>query len=181
MLPSFQELLTLSGFTLRGTKRATCARCSGGDQTTLSYNDEVAHCFRCGWSANRFTIAKELGLFIQKMSAAERAEFDEQEKVFKKKQKRRREFLAWQNRKLDAIIAQLRELNLKARLAREILVAFPEEESAWGALADLHSREALLFSSFDYFACAQVSRWLEFDSDFKEVVNLWINEQSRRS
>jgi hypothetical protein len=61
-LPSLRDLLAEGGFRLRTATRADCARCQGRSRGTVSYNSEVAHCFRCGWSANRFRLARELGL-----------------------------------------------------------------------------------------------------------------------
>src|SRR5215470_14427608 len=57
-----RDLLAQGGFRLRTVTRADCARCTGRSRGTVSYNAEVAHCFRCGWSANRFQLARELGL-----------------------------------------------------------------------------------------------------------------------
>jgi len=61
-LPSLRDLLASGGFRLRSGTRADCARCEGLSRGTVGYNSEVAHCFRCGWSANRFQLARELGL-----------------------------------------------------------------------------------------------------------------------
>ena len=61
-LPSLRDLLASGGFRLRSGTRADCARCEGNSRGTVGYNSEVAHCFRCGWSANRFQLARELGL-----------------------------------------------------------------------------------------------------------------------
>jgi hypothetical protein len=58
-LPSLRDLLAAGGFRLRTGTRADCAHCRGNSRGTVSYNAEVAHCFRCGWSANRFQLARE--------------------------------------------------------------------------------------------------------------------------
>ena len=55
------ELLVAGGFRLRTATRADCARCAGRSRGTVSYNAEVAHCFRCGWKANRYQLGRDLG------------------------------------------------------------------------------------------------------------------------
>ncbi|HEV2521421.1 MAG TPA: hypothetical protein VGT24_03490 [Candidatus Acidoferrales bacterium] len=56
------DLLAQAGFVVRTATRADCGRCTGRSQGTVSYNAEVAHCFRCDWSANRYTLVRDLGL-----------------------------------------------------------------------------------------------------------------------
>jgi hypothetical protein len=59
-LPSLRDLLAWGGFRLRTGTRADCAHCRGNSRGTVSYNAEVAHCFRCGWSANCFQLARQV-------------------------------------------------------------------------------------------------------------------------
>jgi len=61
-----RALLRCSGFRIRNSKRADCARCGGKSRGTVSYNSEVAHCFRCGWAANTVTLARDLGVLPSK-------------------------------------------------------------------------------------------------------------------
>lgn len=179
MLPPLIDLLSMAGFTVRGHSRATCAYCRGGDRLTVSFNEDVAHCFRCQWKSNRMTLAKELGILEKSLSPAERETLAREQKESIRKQKLRAEFNRWKNTHLNKIVYQYQQLHTKARLARKVLALYPDNELAWCALADFYHKESYLSAAFDTFACALVSQWLEQDSQLSEVVQLWRHEQTR--
>lgn len=60
-LPPMAELLARSGRTPRSATRADCV-CPGHSRATITFNQEVAHCFRCGWRTNSLQLARALGL-----------------------------------------------------------------------------------------------------------------------
>lgn len=173
MLPSLQELLTLAGFTLRGKRRATCGWCGGRDDA--SYTETYVHCFRCNVTKGYITLARELGYITKTLSDVDRAKLEE----IRIKEKRRIEFLAWQNTKLNIIIEKLRALNWRVRLAKFALNLNPEYEPAWAMLAKFYHQEARLFAAFDFFSMAPVSGWLEQECGPKELIAIWRNEQAR--
>lgn len=175
MLPDFSELLTLVGFTLRGKRRATCGWCSGHDQFTASYTDTYVHCFRCNQTKGYIALAREQGLITKSLSDADRAKLA----AIAEKEKRRTEFLSWQNSKLNNIITKLDRLNWNSRFAAEVLRNDPENDLAWRALANLMHNEAKLFAAFDFFSMATASQWLEQESTPKELVAIF-DEQTRR-
>jgi hypothetical protein len=176
MLPSFPELLTLAGFTLRGKNRATCAWCTGHDQLTASYTHAYVHCFRCGQTKGYIALARELNLITKTLGDADRAKLRE----IAEKEKRRTEFNAWQNSKLKIVLKKLDGLNYRSRLAHFVLSSYPEDELAWQALENLYKKEAELFAAFDFFAMTAVSDWLEQESTPEELIALF-NEQTRRN
>jgi hypothetical protein len=55
------DLLALSGRVPRSASRADCT-CSGHSRATISFNREVAFCFRCGWRTNSLQLARALGI-----------------------------------------------------------------------------------------------------------------------
>lgn len=158
-----------------------CAYCQGGDRMTVSYHDDVAHCFRCHWSSSRYKLAKELGIIDTKLTPAQRDTVERDRKEQNRKLAERNDFLRWQRQILDRILWRLTALNVKAKFAREILTAFPEESLAWDALKNLYDTEAHLFSSFDYFAHTKISRWLDSDSTLPQIIELWKHEQRRHN
>jgi hypothetical protein len=174
MLPAFSVLLTHAGFTLRGKSRATCAHCSGHDRTTVAYSETYAHCFRCGWKSSYTKLARELGILSATLSDADRAALE----AIRAKEKRRAQFLAWQNIKLKIILKKIETLRERAQLAARVLERWPEEECAWQAIAEFHHKKTRLYAAFDFFSLTQVSNYLEQDSSAEELIRLF-NEQAR--
>jgi hypothetical protein len=175
MLPTFGELLTHAGFTLRGKNRATCANCSGHDRTTVAYYETYAYCFRCGWKSSYTKLARELGILSKKLSDEERAALD----AISAKEKRRAQFLSWQNEKLKIILKKIETLRARARMATQVLERWPDEETAWAAVANFYHNEIKLYQAFDFFSMTPVSRYLDQDSCGEELIQLF-NEQIRR-
>lgn len=116
------ELLPLAGFRLRQRNRADCAKCAGGSVRTVSYSAELAHCFRCHWSANSILLARELNLLSPKVRARLRAEA------------RRRRRSARAAGKLAA-----QERLLVGRLSQELCQLWRIRRSAGRRLGQLHT------------------------------------------
>ena len=124
---SVPSLLVAAGFRVRG-RRAECAHCSGSARLTVSFNNEVAHCHRCKWSANRYQLAKGLGQTVSPRKIG-RAEL------------RKKRFFAWLTLRYGQMATLERVTVRKARLAFSVLAKFPDCEPAWDALARFYHIE----------------------------------------
>src|SRR5262245_6329229 len=110
---SMPRLLERAGFRVRG-RRADCARCSGRSRGTVSLTDEVAFCHRCGWTGNRITLARELGLLAT----------DSETRLALRRERERREklnapiriFEAWRDERLWCVTDRYRHLARQAVL-----------------------------------------------------------------
>jgi hypothetical protein len=62
---SMENLLVISGATLRGRNRADCPQCHHG--RTIAYTSETFFCHEasCGWKGNTITLARDLGLLLR--------------------------------------------------------------------------------------------------------------------
>lgn len=178
MIPQLSVLLERSGFTLRGNSRATCAHCSGGDSSTVSYNEKVAHCFRCGWKTGRYKLAQSLGLLREKITEQDRIEME----IEQRKNGEWIRFQGWRKLKLYEIVEKIANLRARAEFAHICWSCLSEEdqEKAWEMFSDLYDQEAALHSAFDFYTCTKVSNWREHDSKIQEVVALWNYERTRR-
>lgn len=137
------DLLPRAGFRLRSARRADCAKCRGRSVGTVSYTEQLAHCFRCEWAANTTTLARELGLLAGDRQS--RREWANQRRARQAVQ-RAAEKLAQQERQFVAILsARLRQLYGLRRGAAERLAVLAtggpprfsgEAEAAWTLLAD---------------------------------------------
>jgi hypothetical protein len=132
---SLQSLLLSAGFNVRG-KRADCAYCSGSARLTVSFNNEVAFCHRCKWTANRYQLAKGLGQAVspRKIGNAE---------IRKKK------FFDWLSLRYRQMANLERMTVRKARLALSVLEKYPDCEPAWTALARFYHVERYLRIFFE--------------------------------
>jgi hypothetical protein len=180
MLPPLRDLLELAGFTIRTSKSATCAHCTGHNNRTVGFNDHTAHCFRCQYTTGRYKLAKELGIISKKLSPRERIELARELRQITQLEIQKQAFNGWRNHHLKKVLDEFSRLNYYARLAKKVLAVFQDEELAWAALARLYDSEASLFSRFDQLMCTKVSRWLENDSVLEHVVEMWRLEQRGR-
>jgi hypothetical protein len=132
---SIQNLLTTAGFRVSG-RRADCAKCTGSARLTVSFNDDVAFCHRCKWSANCYQLAKGLGQTVSPHKIG-RAEV------------RKKRFFAWLSLRYGQM-ADLERLTVrKARLALSVLAKYPDCEEALGALARRYHTERQLDIFFE--------------------------------
>ena len=176
-MPSIRDLLAQGGFHLRTATRADCARCSGRSCGTVSYNAEVAHCFRCGWSANRYTLAREIGPTRQTRAGSRtKARREAQQRA--KNEREIRAFERWREQRVREVSDRYYALSRAAARAAAALasgVLTPEEqELAWDALARFYHAEASLSAAFDFLLCVKASDWLEEDARIEDLFGYWI-------
>jgi hypothetical protein len=169
--PPMLELLERAGFRVRGRNRADCIHCSGHSIATVSFTDEVAHCFRCEWKANTITLKKELGLFGDNPAAKrgwrqERRERERHRLII-------RRFEAWRGGHINRLSAELRQLGRNAVLAADVLKHYPNCGPAWDAFARYCHSEGELNWILDWLTCTKASPWLEKDSTIIDVFELW--------
>jgi hypothetical protein len=132
---SIQSLLSSAGFRVR-EKRAECVHCSGSAKLTVSFNNEVAHCHRCKWSANRWQLAKGLGQTVSPRKIG-------------KVEVRKKRFFAWLSLRYGQMADLERVTVRKARLALSVLEKYPDCEPAWAALANFYHVEHYLRIFFE--------------------------------
>lgn len=164
-------LLIRAGFRIRTSKRADCVHCSGRSRGTVSYNRDVAHCFRCGWAANIRILARHLGLpdsdprkYLKlQEDAIRRARTEKMINVFE----------AWRQPRICHVSNRFRHLGRVAVRAEEVLRSFPDCDPAWGALALYYHQTARLSAALDFLCFTKASVWLEIDSTPAEVFSMW--------
>lgn len=144
-----QELLDRAGFRIRG-RRADCPHCEGQSRLTVSFTDEVAFCHRCKWTRNLRTLSRELGVAVAPETAQHR-----------ETRLRAEQFGQWRGTCRRILTDRFRELGQMAERANQVLAHFPECESAWRALANLHHREGELSAALDILSFEKVSPWLD--------------------
>ena len=177
-----RDLLAQGGFRLRTATRADCARCSGRSCGTVSYNAEVAHCFRCGWSANRITLAREIAPTRRtRVGPRTKARREAQQRA--KNEREIRAFACWREERLREVSDRYYALSRAAARAAAALARHggqasgmltPEEhELAWGALARFYHEEARLSATFDFLLCVKAGDWLEEDARIEELFLEW--------
>jgi len=137
------------GYSVRG-RRADCVHCEGHSRLTVSFNDEVYYCHRCGRAGNARTLARELGMQFPPYTREQR-----------EKRQRAAEFNEWRDICDKILVRRLRYLNRRAELAKTVLATFPDCEHAWNALADLYHNEAILLAALDTLSLEKLSPWLE--------------------
>jgi len=173
-----RDLLAVGGFRVRTAIRADCAHCVGRSRGTVSYNAEVAHCFRCGWKANRLTLARELGL-ARKARTGSRANARVRREVQHRAKNEGgiRAFTQWRDERLRQVSGRHYALSRAALRAEQALASgalTPEEqELAWSAMGRFRHEEARLSAAFDVLTCAKASAWLECDSRIEELFEYW--------
>lgn len=171
-----RDLLAQAGFLLRTATRADCVHCAGRSRGTVSYNAEVAHCFRCDWSANRLTLARELGL-PRKTRAGWRAKTRRESWRRAKNEKEIRAFTQWRDERLRQVSDRHCALSRAAARAEQALrsglLTSEEQELAWSAMARFRHEEARLSAAFNFLTCAKASAWLEYDSRIEELFECW--------
>lgn len=159
------ELLQRAGFRLRGRNRADCIHCHGRSTATLSFNTNVAHCFRCHWKANIISLGRQLG--IARSSLA----------FVPERERRHRRIIAsfggWRDGHIRRISGQLRQLGCQAARAAKVLETYPDCEPAWVALERFYHREAELHRQLDWLCCTKASCWLYTDSKILDVFEAW--------
>ena len=128
---SLPDLLGRAGARRITDKRADCPRCGG--RRTVSYTDELFHCFQagCGFKGNALTLARELGL-AESFSAEER-------RALARIRAQAQQAAAWLTAKLRARRFQLydahQELLSIIYGASHRLGRLSGDESAWLGLA----------------------------------------------
>jgi hypothetical protein len=170
-LPPMRDLLERAGFRIRSANRADCAHCSGSSIQTVGYTSELSHCFRCGWAANRFGLAKHLGLL--RNDPITRAKLRVEGRHRRAVESTLGRFENWRERRMRRLSTQYRALGRQALLAHEVLLRWPACEPAWDALARFYHAEARLLVAFDFLAFAKASNWLERDSTPAELFQTW--------
>jgi hypothetical protein len=170
-LPPMVELLERTDFVIRSRRRADCAYCTGRSRGTVAFNDQVAFCHRCRWTANRIALARELGLL--------NTDLETQRKLRQEARHRRgiestlAAFECWREARLREVTDRYRALAKQGALAHRVLQRWPDSEPAWDALARLYHAEAVLLRALDFLSFAKASIWLECDSTPAEVFRLW--------
>jgi hypothetical protein len=140
------DLLAAKGFRLRSRGRADCVHCSGTSRGTVAFTSDVAFCHRCRWSANINRMAREQGITILARKTG-RASI------------RKDSFRHWLSQTYTVMADEERRLARRAELAKAALNNFPDNESAWSALADWYHRQ----HSFEMFFSAAQDRIGRFD------------------
>jgi hypothetical protein len=154
-----RELLEQAGFRVRG-QRANCMHCQGTSRFTVAFNDSVAFCHRCKWTANARLLGKKLGRTVSPESS---------------EQRRIRlviaQFRAWLSAKYTKMANEERQLASRAQLAKKLLAVFPGCEPAWNALARWHHAEQRLQNFFELAQCR---------SGRRELFREWVRANAAR-
>jgi hypothetical protein len=129
-------LLISAGFRISG-KRADCIHCHGGAHLTVSFNDEVAYCHRCKWTANKATLARKLGKAATPETAAHRAARAKAVAIVQDA-----------DAAYKLVAAEYRRLGRMGAIAKDVL-AMHECEPAWDALARFYRSERKLVYRMD--------------------------------
>lgn len=169
-----RTLLRSSGFRIRNSKRADCVHCTGKARGTVSYNTDVAHCFRCGWATNTVTLARTLGLYANDLEQRLRQREEticriNIEEVI-------RQFDEWRERRIRYVSDRFRTLGRAATWANEVLRIYPGCEEGWEALTRYYHQKARLSAHFDFLCFTKASEWLETDSTAVEVFRIWRSQ-----
>jgi len=171
------DLLERAGFKLRSKNRADCARCEGHSFSTVSYTDEVAHCFRCQWKANVVTLSKELGLW--KNSGFQRLHGQH----LRSRSRHRAvigSFERWRDHRIRVLSGRYRDLRFQAQLGREVLLHYPTCAPALDALARFYHEESKILRQLDFLACAKASPWLETNATICDVFRTWRRSYAKQ-
>ncbi|MBI2817833.1 MAG: hypothetical protein HYX72_12935 [Acidobacteria bacterium] len=96
------ELLLQAGAELRGNSRFDCPECHA--RRTGSYNAEVFHCHKCGWSGNAWTLARELGM-------EQRRDTHEEQRQRQIVRREAEQFTEWARQRRIASAALIRDLD----------------------------------------------------------------------
>lgn len=177
MIPDMDELLRRSGYVTRGKNRATCTACSGRDQMTVSFTDDVFHCHRCHAKGSRMGLARRLGLLSQeKMTPRERlvvtAEIKQQVGEAKKLPGRAA-FKVWRSREELAATDECRLLGRMAAVAAAVLRVHPEAELEWGMLARWYDAEAEIGARLELMFLEKACTWMPHDPTPADVLEAW--------
>lgn len=156
-----RELLEAAGFHIHGN-RADCIHCEGHSRLTVSFNDEVAFCHRCGWKANTRQLGRSLG---RPVPALTRDEIEERNLE--------KEFEAWRNERHLALAKEHHVLWRTAGAAARVLGSYPDCEAAWDALARWYHNEARLTAALDALIYHPLSPWLERPVAREELFGSW--------
>lgn len=159
-------LLERAGFRLRGKTRADCAHCQGRSIATVSFTDEVAHCFRCRWGANTITLAKELGIQVDSKT---RQRHQREMQARSRQRNTIQRFESWRNSHIRRLSNRHRELRFQAQVASDVLRRYPDCDPAWDALARFCHEKGELLRQLDFLTCAKASSWLEADATVLDV------------
>jgi hypothetical protein len=170
-LPPMRDLLERAGFRIRSANRADCAHCRGRSIRTVGYTTEVAHCFRCGWAANRVRLARELGLFTNDPVVRERLHVEARHR--RAVRLTLLQFQNWRDGKLRLLSEEYKKLGEQAAFAHRVLLRWPDCEPAWDALARFYHAEAGLLAALDFLTFAKASDWLESDATPVQVFETW--------
>lgn len=175
-----RALLERAGFVIRSTSIATCAFCgsggSGRNNRTVSYTDEVWHCFRCGAKGNIQSLAKKLGLLSNKrMTRPERFTTNKERRSASGAAAYRASYRAWLLRQESEAAHALWLLSWKARRAARFLrrsgaARQKANDDAWSVMARFHDAEARLSARLDFITSEPASRWLDGGSSSKRAV-----------
>jgi hypothetical protein len=150
---NFPDLLERAGFHIRG-RRADCPHCQcdgyGHGFGTVSFTLTVAYCHRCQWTGNVRSLSRDLGVAIAPETREQR-----------ERRERSVRFAAWRDSSQKVLLRRLGMLAKRAKLAKEVLTAFPDCEPAMIALADFYHNERSLLGALDLLAFEKLSPWLE--------------------
>jgi hypothetical protein len=145
-IPSLAELLERAGFHVKG-RRADCVFCDGSSRLTVSFTNEVWHCFRCGRKGDVRTLARELGLALEPI-ARQILERREKQEAFKE----------WLHTTHMILVRHWWYLTRRAALAKVALQFIPDFEPAWCALANYCHAEAVFGAAFEFLSCEKLPR-----------------------
>jgi hypothetical protein len=110
----------------------------------------VGFCHRCKWTANVRTLSRSLGL---KLAPESRERLIRRERVAR--------FSEWVKTCHAILVQRLTLLRSLAETARKILVAEPDDETAWTQLADYYHSESEMLAALDVLVFEKVSPWLD--------------------
>jgi hypothetical protein len=139
---TIQSLLERAGFHVRGATRADCAHCQGTTRGTVSFNNAVAFCHRCKWTANIRQLSHGLGIVPPKR-APEDVHADATVARFKQ----------WLADRCRVAAETERRLAQRAELAKRVLAKWPDEFTAWDALAKWFHAQRTFQDFWDLASC----------------------------
>lgn len=140
---------------------------------TVGFNQETAHCFRCQWKSGRTTLAKQLGIISdQNTTPEERVAALRDARAERFARSLRRFFDAWRDRQERSRRDQYYLLGRAAAIASRVLVACPDDELCWDALATFYHAEASLSAEIELLCGAKVPQYAE-TTGAEQLVEEW--------
>ncbi len=124
---------------------------------TVSFTDEVAYCHRCHWTANLAQLSWDCGIRVP-VPTETREQSQARTTVAN--------FQRWLSKRYGEAAKQEYHMARQAKLAGEVLARFPDEESAWDALARWFHKRRSLEAFFELAQCR---------SGRIELFKLWVS------